>query len=579
MTIKNQQRIVMYSGEERGTQEFVDRLNQTFQKYAFLFKKIQFFLPITEEDRLLGFTPHAEFNHKNDEAVFTSIFNSIDSLKADVLDEKLKKFQDMLGVKPMSIDECKGIESIFRKEAFAGLLIKSSSLESEPYPSLSMQIGFTSQAQFDLFIKEIVPQLGCSYEIAHKGSQLQINLTIKSLKTGFSPTDLVKAFENCRLSVIDIRFYETMAEVFLTALENSRPGTAQDKYPQIVLKIDTNRAFYVSILRKKKPLEPGEVYCTPDDLTLVGEVLPMLAAQQHPTISAQKGRDGVFFEVKKSELYDAYNFYIKPEELDTILMRESDYYQGYRSGYSLFDLAHPEQEMMRQLEGDTICLFPVRDVSADDNSSLIDLLIRNSGCNVSEVISYQLSLLLKQYIPEKYGSLASYGHYSSPVTGVLGVGTEDLIEAALLSIGIPNEEIKDKVHTQSHEGLTTLALPRSSHHSLLKPMSNRAKLAFKDAATSKEELETLFSLEVPKQLFLQQLIDTLTREKTAGSHEGRLRRIETAIGDLQTAIERMNQEHTSTASAGLHTTGLFRTVPPAPPVVEEPDDGFEPTPL
>ena len=111
-------------------------------------------------------------------------------------------------------------------------------------------------------------------------------------------------------------------------------------------------------------------------------------------------------------------------------------------------------------------------------------------------------------------------------------------------------------------------------------MNNRAKLAFKDAATSKEEIETLLSLEVPKQLFLQQLIDILTREKGVVSHDGRLRRLETAIGDLQTAIERINQEQTIIASAGLHTTGLFsptRTPPPNPSVLEESGDDFDPT--
>ncbi|WP_058532837.1 hypothetical protein [Legionella saoudiensis] len=187
-----------------------------------------------------------------------------------------------------------------------------------------------------------------------------------------------------------------------------------------------------------------------------------------------------------------YEFFISPNDLDRILMNESDYYRGYRSQGSVLRLAYPLHEAFKR---DTICLFPVLEMDSNQ------IMLRIAGCNASETITTQLAYYFTKYLSFEVGSAELYGHHIAPIVEEkIGLYASDFLEVALETIGI-----KTQLNHQSEEGFTVFSLEGEAREFLVEIDSEARTIYRLLSAVTPDELPNLKSIEVPITTYLQAL--------------------------------------------------------------------------
>ncbi len=187
-----------------------------------------------------------------------------------------------------------------------------------------------------------------------------------------------------------------------------------------------------------------------------------------------------------------YEFFISPNDLDRILMNESDYYRGYRSQGSVLRLAYPLHEAFKR---DTICLFPVLEMDSNQ------IMLRIAGCNASETITTQLAYYFTKYLSLEVGSAELYGHHIAPIVEEkIGLYASDFLEVALETIGI-----KTQLNHQSEEGFTVFSLEGEAREFLVEIDSEARTIYRLLSAVTPDELPNLKSIEVPITTYLQAL--------------------------------------------------------------------------
>lgn len=195
-----------------------------------------------------------------------------------------------------------------------------------------------------------------------------------------------------------------------------------------------------------------------------------------------------------------FTFNITPEDMDNLLMIESENYQGYRNAQgsgSILLLANP---LLKAYKEGAICAFPV--LMMEDNQ----VMLRIAGCNASELISTQLTYFITQFLPpETYNhSTKRYGHWGSEIVDCLMSNNEALVNAAIQCFS----DIKKHIYQQSMDGFDRLPL-RSKMIQWIKPMDETNKSIYRLlGVVSETELEQLKSLEIPIEIYLKKLIET-----------------------------------------------------------------------
>ena len=296
---------------------------------------------------------------------------------------------------------------------------------------------------------------------------------------------------------------------------------------ELLFKRDQHRQDYVACFMGKE-VGSGDKEYTKKQLASFGSLLPKLASLYD--IPLQEGRD-TFFSIKEiNGKYLAYEFYMTPDALHRVLMETSGDYLGYRSGQSIETIAHPERSAVQTLAGDTVYLFPVVDegsmgvAAQEDTPHDMSLLIRNAGCNTSEVLSYQFSVWLQECMPEIYGDAIPYGHYSSPILQDVELYPEDLIMAAYLSLGVDykDDKVERYINPQCFNGEVPLHL-KSSYCGFFKPIqgNDKALFAYAQSSVPPSELSHISSLEVPKIHYLECLMTVLERQRRPGDRTDR----------------------------------------------------------
>jgi hypothetical protein len=196
-----------------------------------------------------------------------------------------------------------------------------------------------------------------------------------------------------------------------------------------------------------------------------------------------------------------FTFNIAPEQMDNLLLAESESYQGYRNAHgagSILLLANP---LLKAYKEGVICAFPV--LAMDEHQ----VMLRIAGCNASELISTQLTYFITQYLPpEAYKHTAKrYGHWGSEIVDCLMTNNEALVNDAIQCCS----DTQKFFYQQSMHGLDVLSLRQESVE-WLKSIDETNKTVFKLlGVVSETELEQLKSLEIPIDIYLQKLLATI----------------------------------------------------------------------
>jgi hypothetical protein len=192
---------------------------------------------------------------------------------------------------------------------------------------------------------------------------------------------------------------------------------------------------------------------------------------------------------------DYYEFNIQADDFHALMLKESNDYRGYRSSiYSVYQLAHPETQYYKP---ETMCLFPIQ---ALENA----MMIRNAGCNISEVLSVQLSTLI-QHSLEKYKSVSIGGHHQSKILDQFGLESRQLISTALLCAGASSEYIETHDYHEAFDGFNIIPLTEE-HQQFVKEMDASTLPIYGVSANLSCELSALKSFEVPMKTYLSTLI-------------------------------------------------------------------------
>jgi hypothetical protein len=83
-----------------------------------------------------------------------------------------------------------------------------------------------------------------------------------------------------------------------------------------------------------------------------------------------------------------YQFNVSPEDMHKILMSESSYYAGYHHDGSILRLNEPNNLILKIGK---MCIFPVFPLETG-------ALLRNAGCNITDVLASQLSFYIRTFI-------------------------------------------------------------------------------------------------------------------------------------------------------------------------------------
>ena len=236
-----------------------------------------------------------------------------------------------------------------------------------------------------------------------------------------------------------------------------------------------------------------------------------------------------------------YEFFISPNDLDRILMNESEFYRGYRSTGSILRLAYPLQEAFKI---DTICLFPVLEMDSNQ------IMLRIAGCNGSETITTQLAYYFTKYLSLEVGSAELYGHHIAPIVEKkIGLYASDFLEIALETIGI-----KAQLNHQSEEGFTILSLEGEAREFLVEIDSEARTIYRLLGVVTPDELPNLKSIEVPITKYLQALFSKLSTKCTSMGEE--LMEMGHNIKTLQQEIETLSKEGEVTEDIKKKTSEL-----------------------
>lgn len=233
------------------------------------------------------------------------------------------------------------------------------------------------------------------------------------------------------------------------------------------------------------------------------EIFPELCDQYHlnklsPDPGNYWSKEDVTFESQK---ICKFTFNVAPEQMDNLLLAESEDYQGYRNANgsgSILLLANP---LLKAYKEGVICAFPV--LAMEDNH----VMLRIAGCNASELISTQLTYFITQYLPpETYKhSTKRYGHWGSDIVDCLMTNNEALVNAAIQCIS----DTATFYYQQSMHGFDVLSLRQESLE-WLNSINETNKTVYKLlGVVSNTELEQLKSLEIPIDIYLQKLLATI----------------------------------------------------------------------
>lgn len=305
-------------------------------------------------------------------------------------------------------------------------------------------------------------------------------------------------------------------------------------YPSASINTDKNGQPYVIVMTK--PLADTDIDAWENDaLDNFFEMFPYLCHKND--LSPLPGHDSLTIKKTLPGDLTKYEFHISPDTLHKLLMEECQYYQGYRAGYSVYDLAHPEYQYYKP---GTMCLFPI--LSIDDQS----VWIRNAGCNVSEVLSVQLSVLIQQTMPKLAKNLAIQGHHTSPIMQTLNISSDELNQAALRCAHVLKETAVKSSYHEAFDGF--VQIPACAQN--IKPMDEATQKLYYLSAATPSELSQLQSYEVPMQHYLHELLNVLTENKNTKGAQS----IKSLIDKITPSTAPSGGMSTHLSSCGLSVT-------------------------
>ena len=384
----------------------------------------------------------------------------------------------------ISIDECNYIFAHFKtrlKEMNISVEGRVGSIEERP---LDLWFDFNTTQQLEAFQKEVLPYLKCTHRIQGK------TISISFEKSTITEENLKACFDHMKSHFVHVD--DSFSFLLFEAIERGRAEPIS--YPYATTNVDAEGNVYLCIVNNgKTPQNNQEIFDK-----FIND-FPLLCyknkIEQHDNRTQFTQRKELPGDLIK------YEFYISLEQLHDLLMNESSAYVGYRNSgeHSVTTLVDRPFTMKE----DELCLFPIL-VTAPDQ-----FLIRNAGCNFSEVISVQLSFLFKEYLPELTKGLSPYGHHQSQIMATLCIDSRLMLTAALMSAGLSKADAKDRSSHQAQDGTEEIL---SQNDLFLKEMTPIAKEIYRNSAVSSDELENLHSFEVPIVFYLSQLV-FLLKEK------------------------------------------------------------------
>ncbi len=405
---------------------------------------------------------------------------------------------------------------------------------------LALSINFKSSQEQDAFQREVLPHLPSHVESTIIGSK-KIELVFRRYDEKLVGTYLRTLFERMRAKLFSmpINKESDISFAIIRAIKNTMCN--YQAHPQAVINKDINGRSYVSILMPQDKTRSDEH----ETFDLFQSYFERLCYKNG--IEKLPGQEKYCQRKDLQGKYYKYEFYINPEDLHALLMEESPNYRGYREGFSIDDLSDPGKEIGRD---ETMYLFPVF-VNPPD-----PILIRNAGCNVSEVLSAQLSFLVKKHLPELAGNASAYGHHISPIVEKkLIIGGEMLNQAALLCAGMSLQESEEYSEHEAMDGLVPLPF-HEKNHNRCQSMTENAKTSYSLSAVTPNELESLQSFEVPMEEYLSTLITLLKQREDKEEHIQTIEHLE----NLKIKVAQSTQNASEFSSTTSHILSEAKTL-------------------
>ncbi len=195
-----------------------------------------------------------------------------------------------------------------------------------------------------------------------------------------------------------------------------------------------------------------------------------------------------------------YEFNIDPDDLEQLLLAESEHYAGYRAGASINRLVDPS---CMDIKDGVICLFPALSLSENE------YMPRTAGCNMSEMISVQLANYVKQYmLPDsETDKKLFFGHHSSKLTeDALGIDQNIILLALAKCLNISGQ-----FDHESEDGTRILSVPNTPLVQICDMDESAQGIYQRLAPITHVELEQLQSCEIPIKDFLSLLYEAVRK--------------------------------------------------------------------